>query len=192
MKIITKSLLLLVIVACSNGQYKTESAKIEKSDNGEMQVHPQIPEFDIEFPESDYKVTKTVNTVEAAGGATVTNWILQGKNENGPFLYYVAHNELSGALKSQIEKSPEALNISFEAALRGSADKLGAADYTFKEIKLNKYPGMESVCKVFNGEGLLKSRVYKIENSFMMVSAGGRNVDTNAVNIFLNSFKLKK
>ena len=194
MKIIWKAFLLLLIVACTNNKIKTASS--EKSNTTEKtEKTPDlsgIPEFDIDFPESDYKITTTQNTVEQAGGAIVTNWILQGKDENGPFLYYVAHNELSGALKTQTENNPSALNTAFEAAIRGSADKLGAADYTFKEIKLGNYPGMESVCKVFNGEGMLKSRVYKIDDSFMMVSAGGRQIDTTSVNIFLNSFQLKK
>lgn len=194
MKIIWKSLLFLLIVACANDKVQTaSSAKNNTTEKTEETPDLSgIPEFDINFPESDYKITTTQNTVAQAGDAVVTNWILQGKDENGPFLYYVAHNELSGALKMQTENNPDALNTAFEAAIRGSADKLGAADYTFKEIKLGNYPGMESVCKVFNGEGLLKSRVYKIENSFMMVSAGGRQIDATSVNAFLNSFQLKK
>lgn len=191
MNIIWKTLLLLVIVACSGGKPKTESVKNEKSENKEVQLNPQIPEFDINFPESEYKVTKTAKNVEPVGGAIVTNWILQGKDDNGPFMYYVAHNELSDLLKAKIENNPVALNMSFEAALKGSADKLGATDYTFKEIKLDNYPGMEAVCKVFNKEGILKSRIYKIDDSFMMISAGGLNIDTVAVNTFLNSFQLK-
>ena len=191
MKIIWNAFLLLAIIACANEKPKTKSTEKEKSENTEVQADQKIPEFDIDFPESDYKLTKTANNVEAAGGAVVTNWILQGKDENGPFMYYVTHNELSEVLKTKIENNPVALNMAFEAALRGSADKLGATEYVFKEIELNNFPGMESVCKVFNGEGTLKSRIYKIDDSFMMVSAGGRKIDTISVNTFLNSFQLK-
>ncbi|MCB2206965.1 MAG: hypothetical protein KQH67_01605 [Bacteroidetes bacterium] len=194
MKIIWIAFLSLLTVACANDKVQTSSsAKNNTTEKTEKTPDLSgIPEFDIDFPESDYKIITTQNTVAQAGDAVITNWILQGKDENGPFLYYVAHNELSVALKTQTENNPDALNTAFEAAIRGSADKLGAADYTFKEIKLDNYPGMESVCNVFNGEGMLKSRVYKIDDSFIMVSAGGRQIDTTSVNAFLNSFQLKK
>ncbi|MBT7041333.1 MAG: hypothetical protein HN921_15985 [Bacteroidetes bacterium] len=50
---------------------------------------------------------------------------------------------------------------------------------------------MESVCKVFSGEGVIKSRVYKINDNIFMISAGGKNIDLNSVNDFLDSFYLK-
>jgi hypothetical protein len=182
---------LIIISACANNQVNTEKEKNQATEETKKSERSKIPGFDIEFPESDYKVTETTKVVEEAENTLVTNWILQGKDENGPFFYYVAHNELTSLLKNKIENNPVARNMAFEAALKGSADKLGATDYSFKEIQIGDYPGMESVCKVFNGEGTLKSRIYMIDSSFMMVSAGGRMIDTTAVNEFLNSFRLK-
>jgi hypothetical protein len=183
--------LLLIISACTNSKVKTENVKKQPVTETEISKRSKIPDFDIEFPESDYKVTETTKVVEEAENTLITNWILQGKDENGPFFYYVAHNELTTQLKDKIENNTVARNMAFEAALKGSADKLGATEYVFKEIQIGNYPGMESVCKVFNGEGMLKSQIFMIDSGFMMVSAGGRKIDTISVNNFLDSFRLK-
>ena len=133
---------LIVMTACSNTNVKNEKEKNLPVTETEISERSKIPAFEIEFPESDYKVTETTKVVEMAENTLVTNWILQGKDENGPFFYYVAHNELSTLLKNKVENNPVALNMAFEAALKGSADKLGATDYTFKEIQIENYPGM--------------------------------------------------
>mgnify|MGYP006878262834 CR=1 FL=1 len=80
----------------------------------------------------------------------------------------------------------------FEAMLTSSAVKLGGTDFEFSNIEYENYKGMESICKVFNGDGIIKSRVYKIDNDLFMISAGGQKIDLEMVDKFLNSFGLKK
>lgn len=178
---------LLLIISCSNGQ--TKSGTRNGSDT--IIVEHVIPEFDIKFPATDYKVEKTESRDPGLGNILITNWILQGKDENGPFMYFVAHNEFPKILKDLEETDPNSIEIAFQAMLTSSAVKLGGTDFEFTEIKYEGFNGMESICKVFNGEGIIKSRVYKINNDLFVISAGGLKISLESVNNFLNSFGLK-
>lgn len=179
---------LFLIISCSNGQTKSET----ENENTTETVENVIPEFEINFPETDFKVEKTESRDQSLGNILITNWILQGKDKNGPFMYFVAHNEFPKKLKDLEKMEPNSLNVAFQAMLTSSASKLGGTDFEFKVIEYNNYKGMESICKVFNGNGIIKSRVYKIDNDLFMISAGGLKIDIESVDAFLNSFELKK
>jgi hypothetical protein len=177
---------LLLIISCSNGQTKSEN------ENTTETTEHVIPEFEIEFPKTNFKVEKTESRNPGLGNLLVTNWILQGKDENGPFLYFVATNEFPQELKDIEDTEPNSLNIAFQAMLTSSAVKLGGTDFEFTEIKYKDFKGMESICKVFNGDGIIKSRVYKIDNDLFTISAGGKKISIESVDKFLNSFGMKK
>jgi len=178
----------ILIVSCSNGQTKSETETKKKTET----IEHLIPEFNIKFPETEFKVEKTENRDPNLGNILITNWILQGKDENGPFMYFVAHNEFPKKLKDLEKTEPNSLEVAFQAMLTSSAVKLGGTDFEFTVIEYDGYKGMESICKVFNGDGIIKSRVYKINNDLFMVSAGGQKIDIEMVDKFLNSFGLKK
>jgi hypothetical protein len=178
----------LLIVSYSNGQTKSET---ETQKTTEMIDHV-IPEFDIQFPETNFKVEKTESRTSSFGNILVTNWILQGKDENGPFMYFVSHNEYPQVLKDAEKIVPNSLEVAFQSMLTSSAVKLGGTDFEYTNIEYKGFKGMESICKVFNGEGIIKSRIYKINNDLFMISAGGRKINIETVDKFLNSFGLKK
>ncbi|MBT6685123.1 MAG: hypothetical protein HOB05_02225 [Bacteroidetes bacterium] len=150
-----------------------------------------IPAFNIDFPHTEFDVKRSTSKVSELGGVIITNWILQGKNSSDPYMYFVAHNKFPADLEDQVFTDKNFLNTFFQAALKSSALKLGGSDFQFTEIDFENYNGMESVCKVFSGEGVIKSRVYKINDNIFMISAGGKNIDLNSVNNFLDSFYLK-
>ena len=178
----------ILIVSCSNGNTKSETETKKTTQT----VEHLIPEFDITFPETEFKVEKTENRDPSLGNILITNWTLQGKDENGPFMYFVAHNEFPKKLKDLEKTEPNSLEVAFQAMLKSSAVKLGGTDFEFTNIKYDDFKGMESICKVFNGNGIIKSRVYKINNDLFMISAGGQKIDIETVDKFLNSFGLKK
>ncbi len=178
----------ILIISCSNGQKKSQT---ETKKTTEIIEHV-IPEFEINFPETEFKVEKTENRDPSLGNILITNWILQGKDENGPFMYFVAHNEFPKKLKDLEKTESNSLEVAFQAMLTSSAVKLGGTDFEFVNIEYDDYKGMESICKVFNGDGIIKSRVYKINNDLFMISAGGQKIDIETVDKFLNSFGLKK
>ena len=179
---------LLLVISCSNGQTKSETV----NKNSTETVEHVIPEFDINFPETDFKVEKTENRDQSLGNILITNWILQGKDENGPFMYFVAHNEFPKKLKDLEEIDPNSLEDAFKAMLTSSAIKLGGTDFEYTNIEYDDFKGMESICTVFNGDGIIKSRVYKIDNELFVISAGGQNINIETVDMFLNSFGIKK
>ena len=179
---------MILIVSCSNGQTKSETTNKKTTET----IEHVIPEFDIKFPETEFKVEKTENRDPSLGNILITNWILQGKDENGPFMYFVAHNEFPKKLKDLEETEPNSLEVAFQAMLTSSAVKLGGTDFKYTNIEYDGFKGMESICKVFNGQGIIKSRVYKINNDLFMISAGGQNINIETVDKFLNSFRLKK
>ena len=179
---------LLLIISCSNGQTKSET----KNEKLNKTVEHVIPEFDINFPDTEFKVEKTESRDPSLGNILITNLTLQGKDENGPFMYFVAYNEFPKKLKDLEETEPNSLDVAFQAMLTSSAVKLGGTDFEFTKIEYEGFKGMESICKVFNGDGIIKSRVYKINNELFMISAGGQKISIESVDNFLNSFELKK
>ena len=176
------------VTSCSNGQI---NSNIKKNNLKESITHI-IPEFEIEFPKTDFKVQKTESREPNLGNILITNWILQGANDNKPFMYFVAHNEFPKKLKDLEKADPNSLNIAFQSMLTSSAVKLGGTDFEFNEISYENNVGMESICKVFNGDGIIKSRIYKIDNDLFIISAGGQQISLESVDKFLNSFGLKK
>ena len=180
-----KVIALLFLTACSNGQ---NSDSIKNNTEANQQ---DIPEFEIIFPETEFKVETTTTTEPSVGNILVTNQIVQGADSNGPFMYFIAYNEVPQNIKEITNGDPELLNTALRAMLVGSAEKLGGNDFEFKNIKYKNYIGVESICKVFDGDGIIKSRVYKIENYLFVASAGGRKISLESVDKFLNSFRLK-
>ncbi|MBP1663968.1 MAG: hypothetical protein H6Q19_1108 [Bacteroidetes bacterium] len=179
-------IILTLLASCSKGQTKTENKDLSKTE----ETKQTEPKFDIEFPKTEYKVEIT-ETTDPGLGVSITNMILQGKDKNGPFMYFVAYNAVPNNLKEIIKTDPNSLNIAFQAMLTSSATKLGGTNFIFSEIKYKNYNGMESICKVFDGEGIIKSRVYMVDGNIIMTSAGGKNIDIEVVNKFLNSFRIK-
>ena len=117
---------------------------------------------------------------------------MEGEGENGPFLYFIAYNEYPEKLKEMEKAEPNSLNDILKTMVSGQATKLGGTDFEFKEINYEGSKGMESNCKVFGGNGILKSRVYKINDGLFMMSAGGYKISVDSVDKFLNSFELVK
>ena len=188
---LNKLLGLTVIALITLSSYGQTQSELETKRVTQTIEH-SIPEFDIKFPETEFKVEKTENLDAGNGNILITNWILQGKDENGPFMYFVAHNKFPKKLKdSEEEINLNFLEIAFQAMLTGSAEKLGGTDFEFTNIVYDDFKGMESICKVFNGDGFIKSRVFKINNDLFMISAGGRKIDVEMVDEFLNSFRIK-
>ncbi len=178
---------LSLFVSCSNGQ--------EKSGNNisvsEVISDQEMPEFDITFPKTDFEVKKTEKRDPDLENILVTNIGLEGKDENGPFMYFVSHNNIPQSLKILMSSTPMSQDVSFKAMLTGSAEQLGGTDFLYTKIKYKDFDGMESICNVFDGDGIIKSRVYKINDNIFMISAGGRKISIDSVNKFLDSFELK-
>ncbi|MCL2131847.1 MAG: hypothetical protein FWH36_05280 [Lentimicrobiaceae bacterium] len=173
-------LLSLIILACTSEQ----TGKTTTKGNNQS-----FPDFTVEFPETEYKVEKT-EQYDKSLGVLVTNWVLQGATENRPFMFFVAHNIVPEKLKSTLE-NPISFEIALKAMLTGSATKLGGTDFSYTKITYKNYKGIESICSVFDGNGLIKSRIYLIENNLFMVSAGGKDINIETVDKFLNSFEVK-
>jgi len=175
-----------VLSACSNGQQSSDSVDVETNKSSTEII--EFLEFDVNFPETEYKIQKKITN--PANMPTVTNYLLEGKDENGPFMYFVSFNEMPKDFEGLVE-DPDLLNVAFKGMLTGSAEKLGGFDYEYSEIKYAEHPGMSLKCKVFNGEGMIKSKVYLIQTKLYIVSGGGKNIDKEILDNFLKSFKLK-
>lgn len=170
----------LLLTSCSND---------EKIPNAETAEHEQdIPEFEVVFPKTRFEVKESESN--SMDMPTVTNWLLEGKDENGPFMYFVAHNKLSKDLENLIKGETER-DLALQGMLTGSAEKLGGHDFEFTKTNYKGHPGMASKCKVFDGDGMIKSVVYLIDQNFFVISGGGKQINEVTLDKFLASFKLK-
>lgn len=187
MKQLSIILLTFFLSSCSNSQEDQFTEKKPTVDT--VKVQNQIPAFDIVFPKTGYTVQKKVTN--APGEPIVTNWLLEGKDVNGPFMYFVAHNKMPEELKNLI-RQPDQLDVAFQGMLTGSAHKLGGYDFEYNNTSYQEHVGMTLKCKVFDGDGMIKSVVYLIGEDFFFISGGGKNIDEDQLNAFLGSFKLKE
>jgi hypothetical protein len=178
----------LLLSSCSNAQ-ENSTPKTDKSEKSKVELN-QIPEFEIDFPKAEIEVQKMVSNPKNM--STVTNWILEGKDKIGPFMYFVAHNKIPKDLEQLILNDPTQLETALQAMLTSSAEKLGGYDFEFDKTAYKGHFGMASKCKVFNGDGMIKSVVYLIDKDIFMISGGGKNIDEDSLNTFLTSFELKK
>lgn len=175
-----------ILTSCLNSQENENPSVENKTDS--IVKFKQIPEFEISFPETEFEVTKKVTN--SPNIPTITNWILEGKDENGPFLYFVAHNKLPKDLENLILRDTLQREIAFRAMLTGSAEKLGGFDFQYLKTDYKGNPGMISTCKVFKGQGIIKSIVYLIDKDIFVISGGGKGINSETLNAFLASFEL--
>ena len=186
---------LLIMISCVNEQPKKdvkEKTNTEsRTEKARATTEQYVPQFEVNFPLIKASTQKTETIDSAAGNVLVTKWFKQGNDENGPFIYFVTHNVLPESEKEQLKKEPASLNNILQRSLRASGTKLGGSGFDFQNIDYNTYNGMESTCQIFNGEGIVKTRIYLIGDNLFMVGAGGKNINLESVDSFINSFKLK-
>lgn len=176
----------IFLSSCSNSQ---ENKIVENNSSVDtLNVKNEIPKFEVVFPKTKYQVKKKVSN--AVNAATSTNWLLEGEDENGPFMYFVAHDKLPKEIEN-LKGDPNLLNISLQAMLTGSAEKLGGFDFEYSKKDYHGHTGMASKCKVFEGEGMIKSIVYLIDKDIFIISGGGKKINEDSLNVFLASFELK-
>ena len=87
---------------------------------------------------------------------------------------------------------PNTLNVIFIATLMRFSDRFEGADFTSNEVKIDGYSGMQGISKVFAGDGLIKSAIFRKDDKIYMVSAGGKGMKLNDIDKFINSFRFNK
>ena len=177
----------LLLSSCSNGQENSNTRNDNNTDS--TIVRNEVPEFEINFPKTEFEVKEKVSN--PVNMPIVTNWLLEGKDENGPFMYFVAHNKIPKDLENLLHNDPTQLDIALQAMLTSSAEKLGGYDFAYKATDYKGKSGMTSKCKVFNGDGMIKSVVYVIDKDIFVISGGGKKINEDTLNTFLASFELK-
>jgi len=180
---------LTTLISCSNNQPAAEAPLANQPDTTIKKTHEA---FEIDFPITRFQVEKVITKDSSAGNISINNWILRGAENNDPFIYFVSQNATPEQLQIQIEKDSNLIYVAFQTGLTRSATPLGGKDFTFKKTTYQNYKGLESTCKVFDGTGIIKSRMYNINDTLYMISAGGKNINMEMVDKFLNSFRLKK
>lgn len=156
-----------------------------------VEVSNEIPQHKVQFPKTElesFSVQKSMST--PPNMPPVTEWLLEGKDANGPFMYFVTHSKMPKALDDLLQQNPDELGVSLQAMLTGSAEKLGGSDFEYSSTELDKHPGMYSKCKVFNGAGIIKSVAYLVDKDVFIVSGGGRGISEEKLDTFLASFEL--
>ena len=185
MKILQTTLFLFIGILLYSCMAEKNNADAENP----LEAH-EVPEFSIQFPKTNYSVRKSEFVDEKQNGVVVTNWVVEGTTDDDPFKYFLEFNEVPEKLHPLIHKDSNSLNSTFRRVLTKAGREMGARQFDFQSIQYNGLIGMESRSALFDGAGIIKSRVFKVNNDFFIVSGGGKNIDTNTVNRFLNSFEL--
>lgn len=175
MKKVVLYLLIFNFISCSSASSDVQEESQE------------IPYFDVKFPKTDYDIEYSANDI-IDEDYKITLWYMRGTDSLGnQFMYIVGHNKFTTSLK---EKYNDSINDLLKESLRGNATKLGGENLQFNKIRHNGYDGIEMICDVFNGNGVLKGIAFKISNDIFLLSAGGQNIDESSITFFFNSFKL--
>ena len=182
------AVLLVAAISCSPESRKPNDNVVH---NVEKIMH-SIPDFDIEFPETGFEVEKTETRDPNFDNVLITKWIVQGKDDKDPFIYFVAHNVIPKKLMQLEREDSSSIDSAFQAMLTSPTLKIGGTDFNFRRITYDGHQGLETTCKAFNGGGIIESRVYRIENDLFVIGAGGRNISLSEIDKFLGSFKIKK
>ena len=150
----------------------------------------KIPAFEIVYPEGTGRFekihTKTPNLICA--GDTVHNWILQGIDDKGSYVYYVTYHRLSEKQSATFNNNAIEKANFYLGSLTTASTKMGGENLSFNKVKIRKVEGLEARCNVFNGEGILITRCFIKDEHVFALGAGGEQVASNKVMAFLNSF----
>jgi hypothetical protein len=181
-------LLLIVNTNCAKGQNNNEDSNNDESKYEKIETI----DFVAYFPKTEFKIENLNNLQTSNGKGSVNVWTLQGTNGNNPFIYQVSQSVLTKEMIDDIEKMPNTLNVICNGTMMSFASKLGGENFDFKPLNENGLVGMSSTCTVFNENGIINSKAFRVKNYLYMISAGGREIDLKAVEKFLESFKVIK
>lgn len=192
---IALTVLLFILFSCENANHKTETkneTKISAPQATAAETSEQrIPQFVVSFPPIKEPTQKTEVVDTLAGNVLVTQWFKQGSDENGPFIYFVLHYQLPPNISEQLKNNPASYKTALESELNRSNARLGGSECVYTDVEQGSFMGMESICRVFDGEGFVKSRIFLVGNNFFIVGAGGKNIQPGPVDKFISSFILK-
>ncbi|MDR1755348.1 MAG: hypothetical protein LBR65_00065 [Culturomica sp.] len=155
--------------------------------------HIDFPGFRVTFPDTGCEIQKKEKEVDVPvlGKTAATSWIMYRQEAATPFLYLVSFTRFPEMLANYLDMDPKSLNTLLRTCLEASASNFGGTDFTFKEFSHNGYEGLEATCKISNGGGDLKGRVFKSGSLIYVICGGGAPIDLAETDKFLASFRLE-
>lgn len=187
-KTLTIIIVLILNVSCAKGQNKSEDSTIDETKYKKVETI----DFIAYFPTTQFEIENLNNMQTSNGKGSVNVWTLKGTNGNNPFIYQVSQSIMTKEMIDEIEKMPNTLNVICNGTMMSFASKLGGENFEFNSLNESGLKGMTSTCKVFNGNGIINSKTFRVNNYLYMISAGGKEIDIKTVEEFLRSFELKK
>lgn len=185
----SKSILILVLITFLCGLTARSQNKLNSSTLTEK---IETEDFIIFFPKTEFTIEIKKDQPTTSGKSTISTWSLWGNDENGPYVFQVFKSPLPIETLEDIKKEPNTLNVICNATMWKFAEKLGGKLYNFYHLTNYKFEGQGSIFKIFDGNGILKGNAFKVNNDLYMISAGGKNIDEELVEKFINSIVIKE
>ncbi len=173
---------MILLLSCDNESIKEETREVTSS----------IPKIEIVFPQmtGEFEKIRTKLPNPEFSGDSIINIILQGKDVNGPYMFYFTRYLLSPQQTRVFSKNDKLREDYIRQNIYVAGEKMGGDNFSFAPIDHNELSGTEGACSVFAGDGILKYRMFIVDSHVFVICAGGQRISEAVVNNFLNSFKI--
>lgn len=149
-------------------------------------------EFKVDFPKTKFEIEVKENIAAASGKGYINVWLLKGADEHGPFVFEIMESPINEDMITEIKKVPNTLNVIFIATMMSISSRFEGTDFKSNELKIQGYSGMQGISKVFAGDGLIKSVIFRKDDKTYVITAGGKAMKLNDIDKFIDSFSLNK
>jgi hypothetical protein len=155
-------------------------------------INQSSASFIIDFPNTGIEIVKSEKVNPEFPDSKVVNWVLEGKNKDGEYMYFVAQDILSSSLKEDIKLVDDGLDQFLRSVLGGGVSNYRGQNLLYHPLLLDRYHGLEVNSDFFykKQKGIITYRGYCDGHNLFIVGVVNQNREDPNIKKFLNSFEI--
>lgn len=150
-------------------------------------------DFDIEFPTTDFEVSKTDRTHPDFPESHASNWIMEGYKDSSYFMYFVAKDIIGKSQSKDVKLFEDGYYELLESVLGGGMKNYNAINIQYQKNECDSLFAMTAVADYFgtsgNGNIILKS--FTNGHQLIILGAVAMQKDVLEQDRFFKSLKIK-
>jgi len=180
----TLTLLIFLFTSCQN--HDPDSKRANES------VNPKYAEFKIDFPKNNFELRKRVSPSPNHTGNTINDWILEGKEGDASFVYFLTQDYIDASITKLSISSNTGKEAFLSGLLSSSISKFNPSNVTYKTGTYEKLNMVEARGEIIGDKqiGLVKYRAFTNGLDFFLIGVAGQNYNDSIADKFLNSFEI--